>query len=55
MKNDIYEATVHICKMIKFIDNNAISLLIKQSAFFLNKRFHFYINFDLNLIKYKIT
>ncbi len=40
--------------MTEFINNNAISLLIKQLTFFLNKSFHFHINFDLNLIEYKI-
>jgi len=41
--------------MIEFIDNNAISLLIEQSTFFLNKSFHFHMSFDLNSIKYEIT
>ncbi len=41
--------------MTEFIDNNVISLLIKQSAFFLNKNFHFHISFDSNSIEYEIT
>ena len=41
--------------MIEFIDNNAILLLIEQLMFFLNKSFHFHINFDLNSIEYEIT
>ncbi len=41
--------------MIKFINNNAISSLIKQSTFFLNKSFHSHMSFDLNSIKYEIT
>ncbi len=41
--------------MIKFIDNNAISSLIEQLMFFLNKNFHFHMSFDLNSIKYEIT
>ncbi len=41
--------------MTEFINNNAISSLIKQSAFFLNKSFHSCMNFDLNSIEYKIT
>ena len=40
--------------MTEFINNNAISLLIKQLTFFLNKSFHFHINFVLNSIEYKI-
>ncbi len=41
--------------MTEFINNNAILLLIKQSAFFLNKNFHSYMSFDSNLTEYKIT
>ena len=41
--------------IIEFADNNAISSLIEQSTFFLNKNFHFHMSFDLNLIKYEIT
>ncbi len=41
--------------MIEFVDNNAISLSIEQSMFFLNKNFHSHMSFDLNLIKYEIT
>ncbi len=40
--------------MTEFIDNNAISLLIEQSAFFLNKSFHFHMSFDLNSTEYEI-
>ncbi len=41
--------------MTEFINNNAILLSIKQSAFFLNKSFHSYMSFDLNLTEYEIT
>ncbi len=41
--------------MTEFVDNNAILSSIEQSAFFLNKDFHFCMNFDLNSIEYKIT
>ncbi len=41
--------------MIEFINNNAISSSIEQSMFFLNKNFHSHMNFNLNLIKHKIT
>jgi len=41
--------------IIEFADNNAISSLIEQSTFFLNKNFHSHMSFDLNLIKYEIT
>ncbi len=41
--------------MTEFIDNNAISSSIEQSMFFLNKNFHFHMNFDSNSIKYEIT
>jgi len=41
--------------MTEFIDNNAISSSIKQLTFFLNKSFHSYMSFDLNLTDYEIT
>ncbi len=41
--------------MIEFINNNAISSLIEQSTFFLNKNFHFHMSFDSNSIEYEIT
>jgi len=41
--------------MTEFINNNAISSSIEQLAFFLNKSFHFCMNFDLNSIEYEIT
>ncbi len=41
--------------MIEFVDNNAISSLIKQSTFFLNKNFHSHMSFDSNSIEYEIT
>ncbi len=41
--------------MTEFIDNNAISSSIKQSAFFLNKSFHSHMSFDLNSTEYEIT
>ncbi len=41
--------------MIEFINNNAISSLIEQSTFFLNKSFHSHMSFDLNSIEYEIT
>ncbi len=41
--------------MIEFINNNAISLSIEQSTFFLNKNFHSHMSFDLNSIEYEIT
>ncbi len=40
--------------MTEFIDNNAISSSIKQSAFFLNKNFHSHISFNLNSTEYEI-
>jgi len=40
--------------MMKFVDNNVISSSIKQSTFFLNKNFHSCMNFNSNLIEYKI-
>ncbi len=41
--------------MTEFIDNNAISSSIEQLTFFLNKKFHFCMSFNLNFIKYEIT
>jgi len=41
--------------MTEFINNNAISSSIEQSAFFLNKSFHSHMSFDLNSTKYEIT
>ncbi len=41
--------------MTEFVDNNAISSSIEQSAFFLNKSFHSCMSFDLNSTKYEIT
>jgi len=41
--------------MTEFVNNNAILLSIKQSAFFLNKSFHFCMSFNLNLTEYEIT
>ncbi len=41
--------------MIEFVDNNAILSSIEQSAFFLNKNFHFRMSFDLNSTEYEIT
>ncbi len=41
--------------MTEFIDNNAILLSIKQSAFFLNKNFHSHMSFDSNSTEYEIT
>jgi len=41
--------------MIEFVNNNAISSLIEQSTFFLNKNFHSHMSFDLNSIEYEIT
>ncbi len=41
--------------MTEFVNNNAISLSIKQSAFFLNKSFHSCMSFNLNSTEYKIT
>ncbi len=41
--------------MTEFIDNNAILLSIKQSAFFLNKNFYFHMSFDSNSTEYEIT
>ncbi len=41
--------------MIEFVNNNAISSLIEQSTFFLNKNFHPHMSFDSNSIEYEIT
>ncbi len=41
--------------MTEFVNNNAISSSIKQSAFFLNKDFHSRMSFDLNSTEYEIT
>jgi len=41
--------------MTEFADNNAISLSIEQSAFFLNKDFYSRMSFDSNLTEYEIT
>ncbi len=40
--------------MTEFVDNNAISSSIEQSAFFLNKNFHSCMSFDLNSTEYEI-
>ena len=36
--------------MIEFVDNNAISLITELSTFFVNKNFHFRMNFSSNFI-----
>ncbi len=41
--------------MTEFVDNNAISSLIEQSTFFLNKNFHSHMSFNSNSTEYKIT
>jgi len=41
--------------MTEFIDNNAISSSIEQSAFFLNKSFHSHMSFNSNSTEYEIT
>ncbi len=41
--------------MTEFVNNNAISSSIEQSAFFLNKSFHSCMSFDLNSTEYEIT
>ncbi len=41
--------------MTEFVNNNAISPSIEQSAFFLNKSFHSHMSFDLNSTEYEIT
>ncbi len=41
--------------MTEFVNNNAISSSIEQSAFFLNKNFHFRMSFDSNSTEYEIT
>jgi len=40
--------------MTEFVDNNAISPSIEQSAFFLNKSFHSHMSFDSNSTEYEI-
>ncbi len=40
--------------MTEFVNNNAISSSIEQSAFFLNKSFHSHMSFDLNSTEYEI-
>ena len=41
--------------MIEFANNNVIFALIELSSFFVNKNFHFRINFSSNFISYVIT
>ena len=41
--------------MTEFVDNNAISSSIEQSAFFLNKSFYSHMSFNLNSTEYEIT
>ncbi len=41
--------------MTEFVDNNAISSSIEQSAFFLNKNFHSRMSFNSNSTEYEIT
>jgi len=41
--------------MTEFVNNNAISSSIEQSAFFLNKNFHSHMIFDSNSTEYEIT
>ena len=41
--------------MTEFVNNNAISSSIEQSAFFLNKNFYSYMSFDSNSTEYEIT
>jgi len=41
--------------MTEFINNNAISSLIEQSTFFLNKNFRSCMSFNLNSTQYEIT
>jgi len=41
--------------MTEFVNNNAISLSIEQSTFFLNKSFYSRMSFDLNSTEYEIT
>ncbi len=41
--------------MTECVDNNVISSSIKQSAFFLNKSFHFHMSFDSNSTEIEIT
>ncbi len=39
--------------MIEFIDNNALFSVIFLISFFLNKDFHSYMSFELDVIKYE--
>jgi len=39
--------------MIEFVDNNALFSVIFSISFFLNKDFHSYISFELNIIEYE--
>ena len=41
--------------MIEFVDNNAISISTKLLSFFVNKKFHFRMNFSSNFTSYVIT
>ena len=41
--------------MIEFANNNAIFVSIELLSFFVNKNFHFRMNFSLNFISYVIT
>ncbi len=41
--------------MTEFVDNNAISSLIEQSTFFLNKNFHSHMSFNSDSTEYEIT
>ncbi len=41
--------------MIKFVDNNILSSVIFLILFFINKNFHSYMSFDLDIIKYEST
>ncbi len=41
--------------MTEFVDNNAISLSIEQSMFFLNKNFHSHMSFNSDSTEYEIT
>ena len=41
--------------IIEFINNNNVSTFINVLLFHTNKGFHFYINFNSNIINYVIT
>ncbi len=41
--------------MIEFVNNNALFLVIFITFFFINKSFHSYISFNLNIIEYEST